>query len=66
MMDKQTNTLSLSKLGQFIALVASTWVLIHQTRAGNLTEWLLLAYLATWSGANAFRQYLSVKQEEKK
>lgn len=59
----ESGKLSLAKFGQFIALVASTWVLVHQTRIGALTEWLLMAYLVTWSGANAVSKYLDSKQK---
>lgn len=50
--DTATKKPSLMKLGQLTALLASTWALIWETRHDHLTEWLFLAYIATWSGVN--------------
>lgn len=50
--DSHTGNPSLMKLGQLTALLASTWALIWETRHDHLTEWLFLAYIATWSGIN--------------
>ena len=52
LVDSKTSKVSLFKTGQLIALIVSSWALIFETRNGNLTEWLYLAYIATWSGAN--------------
>lgn len=52
LVDSKTNKVSLSKTGQLIALIVSSWALIFETRNGNLTEWLFMAYIATWSGVN--------------
>lgn len=49
---------SLSKFGQFIALMTSTWIIIHQTRAGQLSEWLFTGYMLAWSGANLLSRYI--------
>ena len=43
--------LSLAKMGQFIAMIVSTWVIIYQTRATLLTEWLFTGYMLAWAGA---------------
>jgi hypothetical protein len=56
---------SLSKLGQLVAMVTSTWIMIFQTRAGTLTEAFLTAYLITWAGANALSKYTASKQTDK-
>lgn len=50
--DSHSKNPSLMKLGQLTALLASTWALIWETRHDHLTEWLFLAYIATWSGIN--------------
>jgi hypothetical protein len=50
--DSSTERVSLFKLGQFIALIVSTWALVHETRRGFLTEWLFLAYVSVWAGSN--------------
>jgi len=52
---------SLSRTGQLVALLTSTWVIIHQTRTGALTEWLMTAYLLTFAGANGFAKYMEKK-----
>lgn len=50
--------LSLSKLGQLIALLVSTWIIVYQTRHELLNEWLFTSYLFTWTGANVMSKYL--------
>lgn len=55
-------TFSLSKFGQVVSMLVSTWVVIYQTRHGLMTEWLLTAYLLTWTGANGFTKYLESKK----
>ena len=52
LVDTKTNKVSLSKTGQLIALIVSSWALIYETRNGNLTEWLFGAYMISWAGAN--------------
>lgn len=49
---------SLSKLGQLIALLVSTWIIVYQTRAGLLTEFLFLGYMTAWSGANLASKWI--------
>jgi hypothetical protein len=43
LIDSKTKELSLSKTGQFLALLISTWVLMYETRAGRLTHWLYVS-----------------------
>jgi hypothetical protein len=57
----ETGKLSLSKTGQFVALLVSTWGFVALTRAGNLTEWYFMAYMAAWAGANIARQVIESK-----
>lgn len=54
---------SLSKFGQLIALLVSTWIIIHQTRSGLLTEWLFSFYMCAWSGTNLIGKYLDAKKD---
>lgn len=51
--------LSLSKTGQLVALFISTWIIIHQTELGLLTEWLMTSYLVSWAGANLADKWVS-------
>jgi hypothetical protein len=52
LVDTSTGKVSLYKVGQATALMVSTWVLVHETRAGTLSEWLFAAYMFVWTGAN--------------
>jgi high-affinity Fe2+/Pb2+ permease len=56
-------TFSLSKFGQLVSMLTSTWVIIYQTRTGALAEWLFTGYMLTWAGANAFTKYLESKKQ---
>jgi hypothetical protein len=59
--DTETNTVSLYKLGQVLALLISTWVLINETRAGRLNEFLFTMYMISWAGANSLNKYIDNK-----
>ena len=50
--------LSLAKLGQLIALLVSTWVIIYATTHAGLTEWLFTGYMLAWSGAHLVQRYI--------
>lgn len=50
--------LSLSKLGQLIALLVSTWIIVYQTRHELLTDWLFTGYMVAWSGANLASKWI--------
>lgn len=63
--DSKTERVSLFKTGQAIALLASTWVLIYQTRHGLLTEWLFGGYILTWAGSNVIQRMADKKAEAK-
>ena len=52
------NKFSLSRFGQLVALIVSTWVLIHETQTGKLTDWLFTGYMISWAGANIASKYL--------
>jgi hypothetical protein len=49
---------SLSKFGQLMALLVSTWIILYQTRKGLLTDWLFTGYMIAWSGANLVNKYI--------
>lgn len=50
--DNLSGKVSLFKVGQLVALMTSTWVVVHETRRGALTEWLMLIYVGVWAGSN--------------
>lgn len=68
--DSVTGKASLFKIGQFVALVVSTWALVHETRRGFLTEWLFGLYMLSWAGANIANKitekYKSLESKEQK
>lgn len=56
--------ISLSRLAQLTALVVSTGIIVHETVKGRLTEWLLLAYMATWAGTYLAKKWAPKKEDE--
>lgn len=54
---------SLHKLGQFIALVTSTWGFVYLTLAYKLTEFYFGLYMAAWAGANAANKWLDQREK---
>jgi len=65
LLDKSTNQVSLSKVGQTVALLVSTWVIIHETRNARLNEWLFAGYMFAWAGANFASKWLDNKGTQK-
>ena len=61
-LDSKTGKASLQKTGQLVAMLVSTWVLIHETRAARLTEWLFMAYMLAWAGANLAGKWLETRK----
>ena len=61
--DGRSKRFSLAKLGQFVAMLVSTWIIIYQTRHGLLTEWLFTGYMVAWAGANIAGKWLDIKQQ---
>lgn len=57
--------MSLSKTGQFICMLASTWVLIYQTRTGALTEWVFSGYMLAWAGVGVASKLIDKKLSPK-
>mgnify|MGYP003479205848 CR=1 FL=1 len=66
LIDSKTNRVSLMKCGQALALLISTWVLIHETRAGRMSEFLFLTYMGVWSGANIANKAIQRGTNEQK
>ena len=64
LIDSKTQRVSLMKIGQALALLVSTWVLIYETRAGRLSEWLFLSYMTAWAGANLANKWLRIKESK--
>jgi hypothetical protein len=58
LIDKETNQVSLSKFGQFIALVVSTAAIWYEMMHARLTEWLFVGYMIAWSGANLASRWI--------
>lgn len=52
---------SLSKIGQIVALLVSTWGFVTLVMKGQLTETYFIFYMATWSGSAAIDQYIRTK-----
>ena len=63
MVDHRTKILSLNKIGQLFALLVSTWIIIHETRLGRLSEFLFTGYMAVWSGASILSKYIDNKRK---
>lgn len=54
--------LSLSKTGQFVALLVSTWGFVALTRAEKMSEWYFAGYMLAWAGANIASKALDSKK----
>jgi hypothetical protein len=63
LIDSKDGQLSLFKVGQVLALMVSTWVLINETRNARLTEFLFIGYMVAWSGANVLSKYMNTKND---
>jgi len=57
--DDITKRPSLHKLGQFVALVVSTWAFVALTIRGQLTETFFAIYMSVWAGATLLDKYAS-------
>lgn len=65
-LDKETGKVSLSRFGQFTALVVSTWGFVTLTVNGNLTEWYYASYMMIWAVAEGFRKWGSLEINKKR
>ncbi len=54
--------LSLSKTGQLVALLVSTWGFVALTRADKMSEWFFTGYMLAWAGANIASKALDIKK----
>jgi hypothetical protein len=61
LLDPCTNTISFSRLGHFVALVISTAIIIHETAAGRLSEWLFAGYMIAYSGTYIWAKQIDAK-----
>jgi hypothetical protein len=60
--DTATGKFSLYKFCQLGAFFFSSWVLVHETRAGKLNEWLFGSYMLAWAGANIANKLVDTKK----
>ena len=61
LLDKDTEIPSLGRIGQFVALIVSTWSMIELVLDDKLTEWFFGGYMVTWAGAQAASLALKIK-----
>jgi len=61
LLDKGNAEPSLSRQGQYTALVVSTWAFVSLTLADKLTEWFFIGYMAGWVGAQFGSIWLKLK-----
>jgi len=58
---ERPNKPSLSKIGQIVALLVSTWGFVVLVLKGQLTETYFVFYMGTWTGSTMIHSYLSKK-----
>lgn len=63
LVESTTGKVSIYKVGQATALAVSTWVLVNETRAGRLNEWLFCGYMVAWAGANLASKIIDKPRE---
>lgn len=64
--EKETGRVSLSRFGQFVALLVSTWGFVALTLHDKLTEWYYASYMMIWAAAEGFRKWGSLEIDKKK
>jgi hypothetical protein len=64
--DPVTKQPSIHQLGQFTALVISSWGLIVLVLHDKLTEAYFSIYMAVWAGANTLDRFLTIRDENGK
>lgn len=57
--DTQTRKVSLFKVGQFVALIISTWAFVVLVQRNLLTEWFFAGYMLTWTGASLANKWIA-------
>lgn len=60
--EARTGRLSLSRVGQLVALIVSSWGFVALVRADKLTEWYFSSYMIAWAGARLASQFLDTKK----
>lgn len=58
----ENNRTSLYKVGQFTALIVSTWGFVYLTLAYKLTEFYFGLYMAAWTGANVANKWVEQRR----
>jgi hypothetical protein len=66
LVNARTGRFELFKLGQFICLMISSWIVIFETRSGRLTEWEFGGYMVAWAGANLINKAIDNKAVDNK
>lgn len=61
LLDATTGVISFTRLGQLVALVATTEWGMYEAVKGRLTEWFVLAYLGAWGGLAALNKIQDAK-----
>lgn len=51
LLDKDSPEPSLGRVGQFTALITSTWAFVALVLSDKLNEWFFTAYMLSWAGA---------------
>jgi hypothetical protein len=60
--DTTTGKFSLYKFCQLGAFILSSWLLVHETRAGRLNEVLYTTYMLAWTGVNIANKIVDAKK----
>jgi hypothetical protein len=66
LMDKGNAEPSLSRIGQFTALLLSSWAIVVTVMHDKLAEWGFGMYMAAWAGAQFGSIYMKVKNDSLK
>lgn len=61
LLDKGTTEPSVNRVGQFTALVTSTWAFVAIVLRGQLSEWFFTAYMLAWAAAQFGSVWLKSK-----
>lgn len=65
LLDPVTGQVSLSRLGQFVALYMSTALLSYESSKGRMQEWLFIGYMAAWAGTYIAAKYADKGKDDK-
>jgi hypothetical protein len=57
LLDPTGDSISFSRLGQLVCLVASTEVLFYLAVKGKLAEWFFVGYMAAWAGVAVYGKW---------